>query len=369
MAKSKKDTEPVVKDVDSILSAIQNDMNSHFDGNSTNLLSSPDTLSKIGFSVSSRSIIVDSVLRGNSPIGAPLVPFGRIVELSGENNSGKTTLCAQIAAETQAQNGIVIAVDTEERIDENYWEALGVDINRVLRISATDIVDVFNKMYRAVQIAGETAPDRPILLIYDSLGGTSGSEMLDSDSKESIMEQASKFGMRKARLISDGFSAMNTVISKYKVCFLYTNHIYTQIGATSYGPAPTQVPGGAKPKFYSTVRLQLQPCGVIKEVDDASNTEKVIGQRIRVKALKNSMAGILLTREAVVMAGKGFSNEYSVFEMGQKLGLIEKSGSWSVWTSPETGEERKFQGWNGFLEKVVTDPGYPALVAAVEEQL
>jgi len=364
MAKIKQN--PDDSNIEDVLENLQSDLNKYFGAGSATRLNDPGVLSKVDYWVSTRSMVVDSILRGGRPPGASLLPFGRQVEVSGKSGSGKTTLCAQISAEVQANGGLVVITDTEERVDDIYWTSLGVDVSKVIRIQATDVSEVFNKQYRALQFAREHAADRPLLLIWDSLGGTAGAEMLEMGSDESPMEQASKFGMRQAKVISDGMTLINTIVGQTRACYLYTNHVYTDFNV-KYG-SPIKTRGGDKPIFMATVRLQLSSAGQIKELDSASGNETVVGQKIRVKALKNSMAGRLMEREAVIMAGRGFVNSYSCFDMGTNLGIIIKSGSWYTWTTP-TGEQIKFQGFSGFEDKVVTHPEYDSLYAAVEAEL
>src|SRR5690242_4302839 len=150
-------------DLDSILSSIQDDLNAAFGEGTATRLSDAATLSQIDDWVSTRSIVVDSVLRGGRPPGASLVPFGRQMELSGPPGSGKTTLCAQIAAEVLSRGGIVLLTDTEERIDHDYWTSLGADPTRMVSIKATTLEEVFEKQYRAIKFARDNAPDRLVL--------------------------------------------------------------------------------------------------------------------------------------------------------------------------------------------------------------
>jgi len=365
-AKTQEDPKPK-DDVDDVLSKLQGDLNEAYGDDASMRLDSQDTLSRVDHWVSSRSLVVDAVLRGGRPLGSSLVPFGRQVEISGPPSSGKTTLCAQIAAEVQSKGGVVVVTDTEERIDHAYWVKLGVDVKRIIRIKSNGLRDVFNKQYRALQFARDQAPDRYILLIWDSLGATSGIDMVDPDAKEDPMTQAQKFGMQQAKVISDGMRLINGVISKTRACYIYTNHEYTAIGSV-WGPA-RETTGGNKPKYFATVRLQLTSCGAIKEADAATGQESIVGQRIRVKALKNSMAGILKECEGVVMAHRGFVNDYTVWEVAARLGFIKKSGSWSEWIPPSGGKEVKFQGYAGFIDKVVDHPEYSDLVTTVQEVL
>ena len=353
------------EETEDILNAIQGDLNKAFGEDTAMRLDNQETLSRVDHWVSSRSIVVDAVLRGGRPMGSSLIPFARQIEISGPPNSGKTTLCAQIAAEVQSKGGLVIVTDTEERIDHVYWSALGVQVNKVIRIHADSIKEVFNKQYRALQFARDKAADKLILLIWDSLGGTAGVDMVDTSSKEDPMTQAEKFGMRQAKQIGDGIVLINSVITDTRACYLYTNHEYEKIGVT-YGDK-RETKGGNKVKYYATVRLRLTPCGQIKEADAASGEENVIGQKIKVKALKNSMAGVLKESEAHVMAGKGYVNEYTVFDVAERIGMITKKGAWSSITLGK--DDLKFQGFNGFMEKVVPHADYPDLLAAVAAAL
>ncbi len=127
-----------------VLKKVQSDIEKKFGKDSMSRLSKPGTLSRVNNWVSSRSIVVDSVLRGGRPLGSSLVPFGRQMEISGLEKAGKTTLCAQIAAEVQKLNGTVFVIDTEERIAEKYWEALGVDNSKVSNIKAGSLSEVFD---------------------------------------------------------------------------------------------------------------------------------------------------------------------------------------------------------------------------------
>ena len=345
-----------------LLAALQDDLNKRFGPDAAAPLTAQETLSRIDHWVTSRSIVVDSVLRGLRPAPSSLIPFGRQVELSGPENSGKTTLTAQIAAETQSRGGLVMVFDTEERIDEPYWQKLGVNTSRVLNVPSNSLDEIFDKQYAALDFAKSQAPDRLILLIWDSLGGTSGADVVDRKSKESPMEQAAKFNMRKAKKIADGIVLINSIVTDTRACYLYTNHEYTDINV-KYGDN-RQTHGGKKPKYFATVRLRLTPVGKIKEPDLSGGQDQVIGQRVRVKALKNSMSGTLLERDAVIMAGRGFVNEYTVMEQAEKMGLCKTSGSWSTWITPQ-GEEVKWQGWRGFEQKVVTHEDYESLQEAV----
>lgn len=355
MAKKKKSTE------DSF-TALKDALNKEFGEGEARPLSSGDALSRVNFSVSSRSMVVDKVLAGGRPMPCSLIPFGRQMEISGLPGAGKTTLCAQIAAETQKMGGMVVAIDTEERIDEEYWRALGVDTSRVINLHAESIEAVFNKVEVAIKFAAENDPEQPLLIIWDSVGGTSSEMILEG--KGTVMERASKVYGREAKVIGTGVKALNGLIAKHRVCFLYTNHLYTDMNVT-YGDNKKEY-GGEKLKFHATVRLRLTKIGELKVEDELGNKQK-FGQRVKIKAQKNSMAPMQLEKEAVLIGGQGFSNDYTVFEIGKKLKLIKTAGAWSTATLGDA--EVKFMGWRGFQEKVLTHPNYGDLLHEVMEAL
>lgn len=281
------------------------------------------------------------------------------MEVAGLPGSGKTTLCAQIAAEVQSKGGIVVSVDTEERIDEKYWTALGVDLNSVLRIEANELEEVFDKQAKLIEVVKKKAPDRPVLMLWDSVGGTGVSGI-------KTMEEAQKAMMKKARVIGAGMELINSQIAKSRVCYLYTNQLYTKPGVM-FGD-PLETPGGNKLKHFATVRLRLTEGAALKEKDEKLGMERIVGKKVYVKALKNSMAPMLLNLAGVIYGGKGFDNDRTVKNVAEAVGLITKSGAWSRWITPN-GEEVKFQGWSGFQDKVMSHPNYQDLYDEVVNKL
>lgn len=348
--------------VDKILDQLQDDLNKKFGDNSVMRLGSQSTLNRLDEWVSSRSMVVDAVLRGGRPLGSSLIPFGRMMEISGLEDSGKSTLCAHIAAEVQSKGGIVLITDTEEKIASDYWSKLGVDLNRVVKIYADNVKEVFDKQFHMLQLAREKAPGRLVLSIWDSLGGTSIHNIVDANSSESPMEQAEKFSMRRAKQVGEGVELLHGIVAKTRTCYLWTNHEYTKMNV-KFG-SPREVRGGKKPKYYATVRLQLTPVGALTETDAVTGRTKEYGQQVLVKALKNHMSGIKLQRPAYILSGVGFSDEMTVFETARKMKAITGK-NWYEWVTPKGEVVGKFQGYKGFLEQVVPHPEYKDLYDAV----
>lgn len=357
---------------DKMLESMQSELNEAFGAGVAQRLSSAATLSQIEHFTSTRSIVVDKVIAGGRPMPCSLLPFGRQTEISGMPGVGKTSLCAMIAAEVQSKGGTVVVTDTEERIDHPYWRSLGVDTDAILNLTARTIEEVFERQCKFIQLSMEKWPNQRVLMLWDSLGGTSTDAIMDiiegtsDDKKHTFMEKAKKAMMVKAKTIGSGMEAINPLIAKSKVAYVYTNTLYTKPDV-DYGD-PMETPGGNNKNFKATLRMRLKRVGQLVEEDADTKQRKIFGHKVEVLALKNSMAPMLIGLEGAVIGGKGFCNEWTVRQVSEALKIIAKSGSWSTWKTPK-GEEIKFQGWGGFLEKIVPHPEYQSLCDLVMERL
>jgi len=352
--------DPAVKKA---LKQFQDCMNTEFGEGTVQRLSSSSSLSKIDHWASTRSIVVDKVLAGGRPMPCTLLPFGRQTEIHGLPGSGKTTLCAQISAEVQSKGGMVVAIDTEERIDHPYWSQLGVDVDRVQSLTANSIEEVFKKQYKLLLWHISECPTLPLLMLWDSLGGTTTDAIATAiEEGEDPMEVAKKSMMMNARAIAAGMRLINPLIAKSRVAYVYTNTMYMKPNV-KYGD-PFETPGGWVAKYFATVRLRLKRVGQLLEEDPVTGQRKIYGHRIEVSTEKNSMAPNLIGLEGAILGGLGFSNDWTVREIAEALKIIKKAGAWSTWVTT-SGEEVKFQGFNGFVEKVKPHPEYQQLVDAV----
>jgi len=363
MARKKSDKGDEVDHTNLLLEALQEE----FGKDEVMVLTAPNALCNVTTWCSTGSMVIDKILEGGRPSPCSLMPFGRQVEISGTEGTGKTTLCAQIAARVQQMGGVVVITDTEDRVDVPYWASLGVDCDRVVHLKAATLEEVFEKQYRAIEVLSEKMPECPLLLLWDSVGGTSSGRVVDSKAmkKDGFMATAEKNMGRDAKALGIGVKTLNALVAKNKVLYLYTNHIYTRMNVT-YGDA-NETPGGRKLKYLATVRIRLSEGASLKEEDALGNTA-VVGKRVYIETKKNSMAPKLMKKDAVILGGYGFSNEYTVFEVGKKLGIISTKGAWSTCNMPN-GDEIKFQGWSGFLEKVVTHEEYKHLEQSVYKDL
>lgn len=358
------------KEVDKLLNEVDDFFKKEGGDSVVQRLSAAATVSHVDSWVSTGSTVVDTVLIGGRPKDGKqsLIPYGRQTEISGMPGTGKTSLCAQLAAQVQAMGGIVAISDTEERIDHPYWRALGVDTDRIINLTAHTFQEVFTNQRKFIRSVEEKARKHkiPILVLWDSIGGTITDTILDEDDDD-IMEAAAKAMMSEAKVIAAGMKIINPFVARAKVAYVYTNTLYTKPNV-KYGD-PQETPGGEKKNFYATVRLRLKKVGEIADRDDEAGKKTVYGHRIKVTTVKNSMAPNLMSIEGAVLGGRGFSNEYTVKEVAERMGFISTKGAWTTWTMKE-GEETKFQGLEGWFEATKKFPAaYAQLAQVVAESL
>ena len=251
-------------------------------------------------------------------LGIGGVPRGRVLEVFGPESSGKTTLALHIAAEAQKKGGMVAFVDAEHALDVGYARKLGVDVDSLL-VSQPD--------------TGEQALD-----ITEILVRSGGVDVLIVDSVAALVPRAeiegdmgdSHMGLQ-ARLMSQALRKLTGAISKSKTCVIFINQIRMKIGVMFGNPETTT--GGNALKFYATQRLDIRRIGAIKEGD------QVVGNRTRVKVVKNKIAPPFKEAEFDLIYGHGISKEGDILDLGVSLGMVEKNGAWFSF-----GEERIGQG-------------------------
>ncbi len=264
--------------------------------------------------ISTGSISIDNAL------GIGGVPRGRVVEIFGPEASGKTTLALQVIAQAQRGGGTAAFVDAEHALDPTYASKLGVDLDNLL-VSQPD--------------NGEQA-----LEIVEVLVRSGGADVVVVDSVAALVPRAEIDGEMgdaqvglQARLMSQALRKLTAVVSKSRTCLIFINQLRVKIGVMFGNPETTT--GGRALKFYASIRIDIRRIGAIKDGD------QVIGNRTRVKIVKNKVAPPFRMAEFDLIYGEGVSREGDLLDLAVDRRIVEKSGTWFSYDGERLGQGRE----------------------------
>ena len=264
--------------------------------------------------ISTGSISLDAAM------GIGGFPRGRISEIFGPESSGKTTIALQVIAEAQKLGGMAAFIDVEHALDPIYARKLGVDVDNLL-VSQPDYGEQALEITAALIASGSID-----VLIVDSVAALVPKAELDGEMGDSHM------GLQ-ARLMSQALRKLTGVVSKSKTCLIFINQIREKIGVMFGNPETTT--GGRALKFYSSVRADIRRIAAIKDGD------AVIGNRTKVKLVKNKCAAPFREAEFDIIYGEGVSKEGDLIDLGVANNMVEKSGSWFSYKGERIGQGRE----------------------------
>ncbi|MGC8976789.1 MAG: recombinase RecA [Candidatus Ratteibacteria bacterium] len=240
-------------------------------------------------------------------LGVGGIPRGRITEIFGQESSGKTTLGLEILAQAQKQGGVVAFIDAEHALDPNYAKALGVKLEDML-VSQPDTGE------QALEIAEALIRSNAIdVVVIDSVAALVPRAELEGEMGDSVM------GLQ-ARLMSQALRKLTGYISKTKTAAIFINQVREKIGVFFGNPETT--PGGRALKFYASVRLE------VRRIDSIKRQDEIVGNRIKVKVVKNKVAPPFKETELEIYYGEGICKESSLIEAALSYGILEKKGSY-----------------------------------------
>jgi recombination protein RecA len=267
---------------------------------------------------------VDSIPTGSIALDLALgvggIPRGRITEIFGPESSGKTTVCQHVIAEAQKRGGVAAFIDVEHALDPGYARACGVNVDELL-VSQPD--------------TGEQA-----LEITETLIRSGGIDVVVVDSVAALVpraeiegEMGDSFVGIQARLMSQALRKLTGAVSRSNTSLIFTNQLREKIGVMFGNPEVT--PGGRALKFYASVRLEIRRVETIKTGTDA------VGNRVRVKVVKNKVAPPFRVAEFDVMYGEGISREGGLLDVGVAMDVVSKTGAWFTYGETRLGQGRE----------------------------
>ena len=288
--------------------------------------------------ISTGSDILDLAI-SNRPNGG--IPTGRICEFTGLEQSGKSLLAAQVIASTQKMGGIGIFIDTENAVHSPFFEALGVDLAKMLYVPLELIEDVFEVIERIILDFKQRDTDKIVTIVVDSVAATSTKVEQEADYDKDGWSTA------KAIIMSKSMRKVTNLVGRENIALIFTNQLRQKLGVSFGDPWTTS--GGKALGFHASVRLRLSNTGVLKDKQG-----RPIGMRTLVKVQKNRLGPPLREVHYDIYFDSGIDNPGGWLNLMKDYEIVKQAGAWYTLVIPSTGEEIKFLS-KDFEEKVFGD--------------
>ena len=273
----------------------------------------------------------------NRPYGG--LPVGRITEITGLEQSGKSLVSAHLLAETQKLGGVAVLIDTETAVSREFLEAIGVDVSKLLYVSADSVEQIFDFTETIIEKVRETSKDKIVTIVVDSVAAASTTNELAADYKKD------GYATDKAIIISKAMRKITNMIGRQKISLIFTNQLRQKMNAMFGDPWTTS--GGKALAFHASVRLRLKNMGQIKMKQGGQ--DRTVGMKVRCQVVKNRMGPPLRAADFEIFFDRGIDNYGSWLKVMKENSLVKQAGAWYTYVDTETGEEIKFQS-KDFIE-------------------
>jgi recombination protein RecA len=264
----------------------------------------------------------------NRPYGG--LPVGRITEITGLEQSGKSLLSAHLLAETQKKGGVAVLIDTETAVNKDFLEALGMDISKLLYVSVDTVEGIFEACETIIEKVRTADKDRLVTIVVDSVAAASTLKELDADYGKD------GYATDKAIIISKAMRKITNMIGRQNICLIFTNQLRQKMNAMAFSD-PWTTSGGKALAFHASVRLRLKNMGSLKAGD------RIVGIKVRAQVVKNRMGPPLRHADFEIYFDRGIDNYGSWLNLMKENKIVKQGGAWYEYTDTETGEVIKFQ--------------------------
>jgi|TARA_B100000085_G_scaffold285476_1_gene321620 recombination protein RecA len=277
----------------------------------------------------------------NRPNGG--FPVGRIVEVTGLEASGKSLLAAHTLANTQKKGGLAVYIDTENAINQEFLQALGVDTEKLLYVPLETVEDIFDAMDSIIESVRKSDKNRLVTIVVDSVAAATTKVELSAD-----YDQAG-YATQKAIIISKAMRKITNLIGRERILVVFTNQLRVRMGVSFGDPYTTS--GGKALGFHASCRLRMKQMGKLNS--KVGGVDQTVGIKTRVQVIKNRMGPPLRAVNFEIYFDRGIDRYGSWLNTMKTYKLVSQGGAWYTWVDESTGEEVKFQAKD--FEKLLTE--------------
>jgi len=299
--------------------------------------------------VSTGSTILDLAISNRKNGGFPV---GRVCEITGLEQSGKSLIAAHALLSTQKKGGLAVYIDTENALSSEYLTAIGLNLKEMIYVPLETVEDIFATVDVIIDKVRSSDKDRLVTIVIDSIAGASTKTEMSADFDKD------GYATAKALIISKAMRKITNLIGRERICLIITNQLRQKLNAPAFSD-PWTTPGGKGIPFHASVRLRLSSIGAIKS--KVEGHDQVVGSRVKAKVVKNRVGPPLRECEYEIYFDSGIDDYSSWLTTMKEYSLVSQAGAWYSWTDKKSGEVIKFQS-KEFADKIINIPQYKETV-------